>query len=88
MENPKKDLVDCSLFELLPGNYALDVGYAYSGTISNSFGKSVTLPILTEPGHIYFIYAEFLAANSWQPSIIDIVDNDFSKLKKKNYDLR
>ena len=74
------------LGELLPGNYVLEVRYyqevvGYKST-EKSWGKSVSLPLRAEPGHVYYIYPEVPTADVWRPSVIDIAhDEDYNKME-------
>jgi len=65
----------------LPGEYTLCVRYNYSGDYSKSGSTDCTnLNLIARPGHVYYVYPSFPAADRWKPTVADFSGNeDYSK---------
>jgi len=79
--NPQKILQMSFVYELLPGNHTLCVGYQYRGDYSSSSSKGCyDLRLDAKPGHVYYIYPSFPAKNQWKPLAVDFAkDDDYAK---------
>jgi len=69
--------------ELLPGHYILRCGYI--STLGNTTSNgAVNVEINMQAGHLYFIYPEFPAPKTWNPTVIDIFrDEDYMKVPEE-----
>jgi hypothetical protein len=69
------------IYEMLPGNHSLCVGYQYKGDYSSSSSQGCyNLKFDAKPGHVYYIYPSFPAKNEWKPLIVDFAsDADYAK---------
>ena len=81
--NPQKILQMSFIYELLPGNYTLCVGYQYRGDYSSSSSKGCyDLRLDANPGHVYYIYPSFPARNQWKPLAVDFAkEDDYAKFE-------
>ncbi len=77
---------DSVLGELLPGTYLLDLRYQYKGDYSSARSGNMSYNLYVSAGHLYYIYAEFPAPNTWRPAVIDIAsDGDYQKVSNLNH---
>lgn len=77
---------DRVLGELLPATYKLELRYYHQGEYSpTQRGGIVSYSLQVAAGHLYYVYAEFPAPNTWRPAVIDIVrDEDYPKIATLN----
>jgi hypothetical protein len=65
------------IYEALPGNHALCVGYHYKGDYSSSSSQGCyNLKFDAKPGHVYYIYPSFPSPGQWKPLIVDFANED------------
>jgi hypothetical protein len=81
--NEKMNLVGSGgeMSELIPGKYVLELRYSNQGTYRNVYGGTVLFSLQTVAGHVYYIYPEFSAQNTWSPAVVDIASEaDYLKI--------